>query len=53
MLPSPCLDAVRIELMYKNKLNVLGVSKNSTIVVEKLKFYKLLKKYQIKLHFLD
>ena len=42
-----------LKLMYKNKLNVLGVNKDLTIVVEKLKFYKLLKKYQIKLHFLD
>ena len=49
----PTVGPHTLELMYKNKLNVLGVSKDSTIVVEKLKFYKLLKKYQIKLHFLD
>ena len=49
----PTVGPHTLELMYKNKLNVLGVDKNSTIVVEKLKFYKLLKKYQIKLHFVD
>ena len=49
----PTVGPHTLELMYKNKLNVLGVSKDSTIVVEKLKFYKLLKKYQIKLHFVD
>jgi len=49
----PTVGPNTLNLMYKNKLNVLGVSKDSTIVVEKLKFYKLLKKYQIKLHFVD
>lgn len=49
----PTVGPNTLKLMYKNKLNVLGVRKNSTIVVEKLKFYKLLKKYQIKLHFVD
>ena len=49
----PTVGPHTLELMYKNKLNVLGVSKVSTIVVEKLKFYELLKKYQIKLHFVD
>jgi DUF1009 family protein len=49
----PTVGPNTLKLMYKNKLNVLGVNKNSTIVVEKLKFYKLLKKYQIKLYFVD
>ena len=49
----PTVGPNTLKLMYKNKLNVLGVKKKSTIVVEKLKFYKLLKKYQIKLHFVD
>ena len=49
----PTVGPNTLKLMYKNKLNVLGVRKDKTIVVEKLKFYKLLKKYQIKLHFVD
>ena len=49
----PTVGPNTLKLMYKNKLNVLCVSKDTTIVVEKLKFYKLLKKYQIKLHFVD
>jgi DUF1009 family protein len=49
----PTVGPNTLKLMYKNKLNVLGVSKNSTIVVEKMKFYMLLKKYQIKLYFVD
>ena len=49
----PTVGPNTLILMYKNKLNVLGVNKNTTIVVEKLKFYKLLEKYQIKLHFVD
>jgi DUF1009 family protein len=49
----PTVGPNTLKLMYKNKLNILGVSKNSTIVVEKTKFYRLLKQYQIKLHFVD
>ena len=49
----PTVGPNTLKLMHKNRLNVLGVSKDSTIVVEKLKFYRLLKKYQIKLHFID
>ncbi|MDA9675016.1 UDP-2,3-diacylglucosamine diphosphatase LpxI [Pelagibacteraceae bacterium] len=49
----PTVGPNTLKLMYKNKLKVLGVNKNSTIVVEKLKFYKLLNKYQIKLYFVD
>ena len=49
----PTVGPNTLKLMYKNKLNVLGVSRDTTIVVEKKKFYQLLKNYQIKLHFID
>ena len=49
----PTVGVETLELMYKNKLNVLAVSKQSTIVVEKDKFYKTLAKYKIKLYFVD
>jgi len=49
----PTVGVNTLELMYKNKLNVLAVSKQSTIVVEKNKFYKSLAKYKIKLYFTD
>ena len=42
-----------LELMFKNKLNILAVSKHTTIVVEKVKFYKALVRYNIKLYFID
>ena len=46
----PTVGVKTLELMYKNKLNILAVNKFSTIVVQKIKFYKTLKKYNIKLH---
>jgi DUF1009 family protein len=49
----PTVGPNTLKLMYKNKLNVLGVSRDTTIVVEKKKFYQLLKKYKIKLYFVD
>jgi len=49
----PTIGVNTLELMFKNKLNILAVSKFSTIVVEKEKFYKILVKYNIKLYFID
>jgi len=49
----PTVGLTTLEMMYKNKLNILAISKNSTIVVEKNKFYIALKKYKIKLHLVD
>ena len=49
----PTIGVNTLELMFKNKLNILAVSKLSTIVVEKEKFYKALVKYNIKLYFID
>ena len=49
----PTVGVNTLELMFKNKLNVLAVSKQKTIVVEKDKFYKTLMKYNIKLYFID
>ena len=49
----PTVGINTLELMFKNKLNVLAVSKQKTIVVEKDKFYKTLIKYNIKLYFID
>ena len=49
----PTIGVSTLELMFKNKLSVLAVSKHSTIVVEKKNFYKALVKYNIKLYFID
>lgn len=49
----PTIGVSTLELMFKNKLSVLAVSKHSTIVVEKNNFYKALVKYNIKLYFID
>ena len=49
----PTIGVNTLELMFNNKLNILAVSKFSTIVVEKEKFYKTLVKYNIKLYFID
>jgi len=49
----PTIGVNTLELMFKNKLNILAVSKLSTIVVEKEKFYKALVKHNIKLYFID
>ena len=49
----PTVGLNTLQMMYRNKLNVLAVVKDLTIVVEKVNFYKALKKYKIKLHFID
>jgi len=49
----PTIGVKTLELMFKNKLNILAVSKHTTIVVEKVKFYKALVRYNIKLYFID
>jgi len=49
----PTIGVNTLELMFKNKLNILAVNKLSTIVVEKEEFYKALVKYNIKLYFID
>ena len=49
----PTVGVRTLDLMFKNKLNVLAVTRKSTIVVEKAKFYKNKKKNKIKLHLVD
>ena len=49
----PTVGVKTLDLMSKNKLNILAVNKKLTIVVEKSKFYKALKKYNIKLYFIN
>ncbi len=49
----PTIGVKTLDMMYKNKLNVLAVQKNLTIVVEKKKFYKSLKNYNIALYFVN
>jgi len=49
----PAVGLNTLQMMYENKLNVLAVDKDLTIVVEKVKFYKALKKYKIKLYFIN
>jgi len=49
----PTIGVNTLQLMFKNKLNILAVNKKSTIVVEKKKFYKSLVKFNIKLFFID
>lgn len=49
----PTVGVNTLDLMSKNKLNILALNKNFTIVVEKAKFYKALKKYNIKLYFVN
>ena len=39
----PTVGVKTLDLMSKNKLNILAVNKKLTIVVEKSKFYKALK----------
>ena len=48
----PTVGVTTLEMMYKNKLNVLAVRKDFTIVVDKKKFYRSLKKYDISLYFI-
>jgi len=49
----PTVGVKTLDMMYKNKLNVLALRKESTIVVEKKKFYRYLKKYNISLSFIN
>ena len=45
----PTVGVKTLDMMYKNKLNVLALRKDLTIVVEKNKFYQSLKKNNITL----
>ena len=49
----PTVGVKTLDMMYKNKLSVLAVRKDYTIVVEKKKFYKTLKKNNISLSFIN
>ena len=49
----PTVGVKTLNMMYKNKLNVLAVRKDLTIVVEKKKFYRSLKNYNISLSFIN
>ena len=49
----PTVGVKTLDMMYKNKLNVLALRKDLTIVVEKNKFYQSLKKYNITLTFVN
>jgi len=48
----PTVGIKTLDMMHKNKLNILAVQKDFTIVVEKKKFYRSLKKYNISLSFI-
>ena len=49
----PTVGLKTLDMMQKNKLNVLAVRRDLTIVVEKKKFYRSLKKYNISLSFIN
>ena len=49
----PTVGVKTLDMMHKNKLNVLALRKDFTIVVEKKKFYQSLKKYNISLTFIN
>ncbi len=49
----PTVGVKTLDMMHKNKLNVLALRKDFTIVVEKKKFYQGLKKYNISLTFIN
>ena len=49
----PTVGIKTLDMMHKNKLNILAVQKDFTIVVEKKKFYRSLKKYNISLSFIN
>ena len=49
----PTVGVKTLDMMHKNKLNVLAIRKDLTIVVEKNKFYRSLKKYNISLTFIN
>ena len=49
----PTVGVKTLDMMHKNKLNVLALRRDVTIVVEKKKFYRKLKKYNITLSFIN
>ena len=49
----PTVGVKTLEMMHKNKLNVLALRKDLTIVVEKKRFYRSLEKYNISLSFIN
>ena len=49
----PTVGVKTLEMMHKNKLNVLAIKKDLTIVVEKKRFYRSLVKYNISLSFIN
>ncbi len=49
----PTVGVKTLDMMHKNKLNVLALRKEFTIVVEKKFFYRSLKKYSISLSFIN
>jgi len=49
----PTVGVKTLEMMHKNKLNVLALRQDLTIVVEKKRFYRSLKKYNISLSFIN
>ncbi len=49
----PTVGVKTLDMMHKNKLNVLALRKEFTIVVEKNFFYRSLKKYSISLSFIN
>jgi DUF1009 family protein len=49
----PTVGVKTLTMMYRNKINVLAIRKNLTIVVDKKKFYSSLKKYNISLSFIN
>ena len=53
MIDLPTVGVKTLDMMHKNKLKVLALRKDVTIVVEKKKFYRNLKKYNITLSFIN
>ena len=49
----PTVGIKTLDMMHKNKLNVLALRKDFTIVVGKKNFYRSLKKYNISLSFIN
>ena len=49
----PTVGVKTLDMMHKNKLNVLALRKDFTIVVGKKNFYRSLKKYNISLSFIN
>ncbi len=49
----PTVGVQTLVMMHKNKINVLALRQNLTIVIEKNKFYRSLRKYNISLIFIN